>query len=91
MKTGVYTKKPKNPRTTFLVFPLVVIPLHFHILHLIKLHVIFNLGRKNSTKMVHFSYFSHKFMYFLQSKCNNKFGMKPMLLSNGEQFNEGPH
>ena len=29
--------------------------------------------------------------YFLRSKCNNKFGIKPMLLSNDEQFNEGPH
>ena len=35
------------------------------------------------------SYFPHKFIYFLRSKCNNKFGLKPMLLSNGEQFNKG--
>ena len=88
MKNVVYIKNPKNPRT-ILVPPLVVTPLAYTTyptLDKTACHFLFQVN--NGTKMVCVSYFAHKFIYFLRSKCNNNFGIKPILLSNGEQFND---
>ena len=85
---GFIQRALKIPELVFWLPPFVVMPLNFHILHLINHMSFFILGKKSGAKMVHFPILPTNSYIF--SEAHN-FGMKPMLLSNGEQFNKGPH